>query len=122
MIIADAGTKRFTTHDGNQIVVEPYFEGDLVRIYYGRRNGDDYYNYQLDKSGQFEITKISNGETKEKIKPFLTLSRPIWENLVEVVRELKDPRPEIPVNGALEATRYHLEDLRTLLKLTKGEA
>jgi hypothetical protein len=68
------------------------------------------------------ITTINIGEDP---KPFLTFSGTIAQEFFQGLAEALDAQgiktdKDAKIQGTLEATKYHLEDLRTLLKL-KGD-
>ena len=73
---------------------------------------------------QLTMKEFAEDETPE---PTLTLNRWLADDFLSAMAEALDKRGvkvenEHKVHGQLEATKYHLEDLRTLLKInTKGQ-
>lgn len=76
------------------------------------------------EDGHFILTE---GKRMEPVKPFLTISgmmaRDLFKGLATALDEKGfKPDSNAKIEGTLNATKYHLEDLRTMLKLTKQGA
>lgn len=77
---------------------------------------DSYQNVSLAHivNGQLEMTEIQEGATDPE--PTLRLPVEVWNAFKEVLIDKKF-REKSEVEAELGATKYHLEDMRTLLKL-----
>lgn len=82
--------------------------------------------YIVQDDGQ-KVLNFSDGKWREvkesfrydDVKPALELSREIWQLFIdELTNEIK-PTAKAEVDAELKATKFHLEDMRKLMKLTK---
>ena len=64
--------------------------------------------------GQLIMTEIKEGEAE--VEPTLNINLDAWRTLKNAMVE-KKVREKNEVEAELEATKYHLEDLRKLLKI-----
>jgi hypothetical protein len=85
--------------------------------------------YELGKSyngylvkGTIEWEEVKEGQEYSTITPFMRVPRyfPIQE-MVDALTETKPASTQIETTSELRATRYHLEDLRKLLKLSLSQ-
>ena len=92
--------------------------GEVGIYFYERRNGKTY----LAKPVELEfVEKEEGGPTS---LPTISISHIYAEPLLEAIAQALDEAGvqtdnDAKVQGTLEATKYHLEDLRSLLKLKR---
>lgn len=96
-----------------RIVVQDEIGLWAVKIYIIEDRGDKPYMARL-VDGHLEFSELIAGSTN--VPATLTLNRDIWELMKFQLIDTK-VKDKSRVEGELEATQYHLEDLRTLLKL-----
>lgn len=98
--------------------IERNFAEDSLSIYFiNERDGGRY----LVKPVQLVFKKIEEGELIEpSIKLGSSLAQPFLQSIAEALDKngVKTDN-DAKIAGTLEATRYHLEDLRKLLKVNK---
>ena len=68
---------------------------------------------------------LTEAKRHESIKPFLTFSYLMAKDFFKAFATALDekgfkPDSNAKIEGTLNATKYHLEDLRTMLKLKRG--
>lgn len=68
------------------------------------------------KDGQIELKTVKEG-SKEGHNPFLIVPSDVWQILVDAMTQTTPPTKKERIEGELEATLFHLQDLRSLLKL-----
>ena len=66
------------------------------------------------KNNELELTELKEGQVQAE--PTLTLNRDAWNALKSAMVD-KQEREKSTVESELTATKYHLEDMRKLLKL-----
>ena len=109
----------FASDPAVRVHVEADVLGRGLRIYFVTRLGLDRALGRVTDDGRIEFDVIPAGQTYPA--PTLTVPdgmvRAFVEALIEAVAR---PPDQSKVEGQLEATRYHLEDLRALLQLKKS--
>jgi hypothetical protein len=100
---------------------------DKVDMYIIDRREDGRESY-LTMGGDGSFPMVHTVEMGSEIKPFLSLSGVMAKEFFQTLAEALDKEGvktdnDAKIAGTLEATRYHLEDLREMLKLgaPKGE-
>lgn len=86
------------------------------------RLGVDVYIYRYISNRKMELLKSSGTIVKEAgevVEPTLSLEHEAFQALVDAIHSDHKPSEGKFVEGKLEATENHLEDLRKLLKLNK---
>lgn len=66
------------------------------------------------KNGEIELSDIKDSVSDE---PFLILPYLGWQTLLQCLGGITPDQVEIETSSELKATKYHLEDLRSLLNL-----
>lgn len=78
--------------------------------------------YLINES-QRKIATIEKGKVilKEAVEgtsePFMVLPYDAWQSILQAMGNIVPDEEERSTNGELKATKYHLEDLRKLLKI-----
>ena len=67
------------------------------------------------KNGVVELSDYKEGSANSE--PFLTLPYMGWQSLLECLGGIIPDQVEIETTSELKATKYHLEDMRKLLKI-----
>lgn len=72
------------------------------------------------KEGELVWEEVKEGATYDKYTPFLKVGRwfPIQE-MVDALTDTKKATEQVETLSELKATKYHLEDMRKLLKLNE---
>ena len=70
----------------------------------------------LNKDGEVVMTKYDEGK---EYKPFLSLPYLGWQAVLQCLGAIIPDEVITETSSELKATKYHLEDMRKLLKLTK---
>ena len=97
----------------------------LDEIYIYRRHEKAIENYTFRKNGSVVVENLDlHGGTSPNIPPALILDMRETEELIRAfvaIAHSKDikTKSEDVMSGQLESTKYHLEDMRKLLKLDK---
>ena len=101
---------------GNWEVIEQEQVGQwTVKVYLVLRDGPKPQIAHI-KNGFFEMQEIKDEDEGVDIKPTLHINLDAWKTLKLAMVENK-VREKNEVEAELGATKYHLEDLRKLLKL-----
>lgn len=96
-----------------KVVVNPRPYDWNVEVWIIERRGDKSGIMSFDKTGIATITELKkNFET-----PTFILPQQVWSLLIEAITEETPPKKMDRLDGEITATKYHLEDLRKLLKL-----
>jgi len=83
-----------------------------VDVWLINRQGADTYNASVEK-GTITLTKLKEGASPEN--PFLRIHQDVWQLLIDAMAENTPPTKKERVEAELEATKYHLEDMRQLV-------
>lgn len=103
-----------------KVVIKDHIHDLQVDLIVYRMIDNDHIEYlHLGNSGEFLCTK---GKAFKPVKPFLTLSHLLAKELFKGLAEALDNSgiktdSTHKLEGTLNATKYHLEDLRQMLKL-----
>ena len=91
--------------------------GDFQNLWLLRRFGDKSYNGFLEK-GLLEWEEVKEGQNTSTLTPFMKVSYrfPI-QQMVDALTKKKPASEQTETTSELKATKYHLEDMRKLLKL-----
>lgn len=95
-----------------EVIVRDFDGGWSTKIWIINRSFDGVRSATV-KNGMLEMTKIEEGKEPP---PTLELNMDIWRELKRVLIDNK-VREKNEVEAELIATKYHLEDMRTLLKI-----
>ena len=102
---------------GYRVTVMNRDYSDMVDVAVWRR-ADDQTVEMLDAHGGVSATRKEGVPWGNDVKPTLTIQSHLAQKLVEAFMGLGiKPDAEARNEGELGATKYHLEDLRTLLKI-----
>jgi len=78
----------------------------------------------FDGNGKRKIAKLENGAVILKdfvegaeSKPFMVIPYLAWQSIISVMGAIIPDEAIVETGSELKATKYHLEDLRTLLKI-----
>ena len=85
-----------------------------VEIWLLHKNGNITENAVI-KNGLIELSEVKEGDIPEV--PFLVVPMMVWQLIVDAMSKETPPTQKLQTEGKLEATQYHLEDLRKLLKI-----
>ena len=101
-----------------QVVVNRFAGGmDMVEVFVYERFADNVSLYNIDSKGDVVVTSMKKGT--QNPKPFFRLPGYIWEDFVlTLTDELPNIKRDV-VDAELKATKYHLEDMRDLVKKDK---
>lgn len=96
-----------------------------VEIYAFEQRGDNDRFYSYDGKGKIIVEDIPRFQTSEKVKPLIVMSSWMFDQLkMHMVslahQEGVKPESQHKLEGTLEATRDHLDDLRSILWLQLG--
>lgn len=97
-----------------KVLVNPRPYDWNVEVWFVQRQGSDAYLASIDK-GQITLTLIKEGDATQK--PTLIVPQEVWQLLSNAISETTPSVKKERIEGELESTKYHLEDLRKLLKL-----
>lgn len=73
----------------------------------------DIYNCNIDK-GIMVMRKVEN-EVKDAPKPLMEVPERAWGLIVDAITESLGDKPKVVTASELEATKYHLEDMRKIV-------
>ncbi len=108
-----------------QVYIERSFSTDCYKFHFILRRPDKTYRGNIVDNGTIQFEEI-NPEISQEDKPAIVLNdryfvlfgramlKALEENHIE-------PEEKKYIEGKYESTKYHLEDLRKLLKLTKSK-
>lgn len=94
--------------------------GDFKNLWLAKYELNKAYNGYL-KNGRLEWSEVKEGVVElTKLTPFMMIPRyfPVQE-LVDALTDTKKATEQVETLSELKATKYHLEDMRKLLKLVK---
>ncbi len=93
--------------------------GDFKTVYLVKRELSKTYNGTPDKYGNIKWKEIKEGLATE-IPPLFKVNGWLWQDIVDAMTKETPPREKQRIDGELVSTKYHLEDLRKLLKLKEN--
>ena len=101
-----------------EVKIHSDLSNGLQILFYTERNGKQF----IVKHIEMELEEIKHGEA---IRPTFEIPYLDAESFLKSLAEALDERgvktdSDAKIEGTLGATKYHLEDLRHLLKLKKG--
>lgn len=93
--------------------------GDFQNLWLLRRTGEKSFNGYL-KKGMLEWEEVVSGYDISKLTPFMrvTYHFPV-QQMIDALIKKKPAQEQVETLSELKATKYHLEDMRKLLKLSK---
>lgn len=89
---------------------EPWSDNTVVWL--GRYKDGRFYNATIAKDGYLQLDEQKEGAVPP---PLMKLPTPVWKQLIDAVNKVVPPIEKEIVDAELKATRYHLEDMRTLV-------
>ena len=104
------------TKDGWLVSVRNKPYGDFVEVYFAHKslNGIDIAHFN--DRGQIVMSELKDGEEPE---PTMKISNLLWGGMRQAINGIEETPDKKAVDAELIATKYHLEDMRNLLKLNK---
>jgi hypothetical protein len=91
--------------------------GDFKTIYLVKNELGKIYNGTPDKYGNIKWKEVIEGSDHNQIPPLFKVNGWLWQDIVDAMVKQTPPRQQERIEGELDSTKYHLEDLRKLLKL-----
>ena len=98
-----------------QVFTQQQGYSDVIFVWLGQYRDGRYYNATVGKDGHLELAEVKEGAIDPK--PLLKIPRRLWQMIVDDVSTNTKPTIKAEVDAELKATKYHLEDVRSLLKL-----
>ena len=95
-----------------RVFVQPNPAGWSVRVYIIQRQGTDSFLAEM-HSGHFVMVKIKEGERNPT--PTMEVRQDVWQLIVDALANTTTPTKQGAVDTELKATKYHLEDMRSLV-------
>jgi hypothetical protein len=97
-----------------EIIEQENIGGWNVRVWLIRKDTPRVEVAHINKDGMIEMSELKEGSSETS--PTLNLNRDAWLALKEAMTDKKVEEVQ-ETTSELRATRYHLEDMRKLLKL-----
>lgn len=93
---------------------KPWVDG--VDLYIGQRmkHGTGLLAFYFDKDGRMKGEEVKEGEIDRK--PTMTMPNYVWDGFKKAMSGIEQTPERQAVELELKATKYHLEDLRKLVK------
>lgn len=88
---------------------------DAVELFIGHTSPQGTEIAHIDKNGLLKWDKVKEGGFE--ICPTIQMNRLIWDCISRALQGVAQPPEQSHIEGELQATKYHMEDLRKLLKL-----
>lgn len=104
------------TDDGWYISVSSKPYNDMVDVWFACQEGGNTKICHFNKTGTGILTKLIEGELNPE--PTMRINRFMWDGFRKAILGIEETPKEIETTSELKATRYHLEDMRKLLKLS----
>lgn len=116
MIISENKPIRVSTDDGWEIVLQSPGWSDTKELWIGQVNKrtGEFYNATVGKDGYLVMTK---GKEGQEYIPTIRVKSRVWEGIARALQGIIPNEEEKESTSELKATKYHLEDMRKLLKL-----
>ena len=92
--------------------VQPSPGRDSMQVWLVKHVGNEVYNTTIQENGELLMTHHNAGEVT---KPLMELPRTAWKEVLDAFMEYQKPTPVSVLEKEMEATKYHLEDMRTLI-------
>ena len=92
---------------------------DQYEIYLLEQSPSGVANGNINKDGVIEMKKVPEVAKESEVKPLMRISGYWWGEFVRAVAEDLPNITKSEVDAELKATKFHLEDMRKLLKLSK---
>lgn len=103
---------RVQTDDGWVVVVQHTPWADAYEMWIGKVEGSKFYTCNVGKDGYLKMKETNEGS---QTPPTMRINGRAWGGLIRALRGVT-PQVDIKeVDAELKATKYHLEDLRTLV-------
>lgn len=110
----DSGFTPIDTQSGTwKVYTERVGWSDEVRIWLGHRKDGKFHNARVDKTGHLELTEMKEGA--ETPDPLMVVPTHVWQMIVDAVAEKTPPTKKEALSAELDATKFHLEDMRALV-------
>jgi hypothetical protein len=93
-----------------KLIPEPW--SNMVSLYIGQSTPNKNFICNIDEYGELIEHEVKSG--KVDIKPTMKISRLIWDSLSMALQGVAQPPEKSHIEGELQATKYHLEDMRKL--------
>lgn len=103
--------------DGWFVRLQPQAWSDTIQIWIGKTTPTGNFLLYFDEKGRLTEKKIK--EPESDVLPTMQINRMIWDGMSRALQGVAQPPEQGHLEGELEATKYHLEDLREMLKLKK---
>lgn len=115
MIVKSNEPIRVETDDGWVVSLNPSPWSDNMELWIAQVKQGKFYSGNVDKDGYLELKEVKEG--LELQNPTLRINRRIWEGLAQALRGITPQVDKKEVDAELKATKYHLEDMRKLMKI-----
>ena len=92
--------------------IDPVPWSDMVRVWLVCKTPKGAANSAI-KDGRLELTEVEGG--LDNPLPLMEIPSQIWEAFAEATQETVEPIKQEIVDAELKATKYHLEDFRSLI-------
>lgn len=89
---------------------------DQVDIYILRNTGDGIDLATFNKTGVFIFNPIKEAD-EPNAQPTLKIPKSMLQKIIDAFTEVVPPIKQAEIDSELKATKYHLEDMRKLMKL-----
>ena len=96
-----------------RVVIERMPQAFLIKIWLVQLNGSRVYNATVSKDGQLTLTE--GKEDDINIPPLMIIPSLAWDTIHKALNDIEPPIKQEIVDAQLQATKYHLEDMRKLV-------
>lgn len=103
------------TDDGWYVSVSSKPYNDQVEVWFAFQSGVLTQVCHFNKTGTIVLTKLKEGDLNPE--PTMKISRAIWDGLRQAINGVEETPQKQSLDAELKATKYHLEDMRKLLKI-----
>lgn len=93
---------------------KPWTDGVDVYIAQIMKNKPGIMAYYFDKDGHMNGEEVKEFDPDRK--PTMTMPRWVWDGFAQAISGVKETPDKQAVDSELKATKYHLEDVRKLVK------
>ena len=111
MIINRIQPVEVRTDDGWVINVSRAYNKDTVELWIGKVEHGKFYSCYVD-NGLLQLTETNESAQRT---PTLEIMSTAWDGLINALQATKEKPQEIETATELKATKYHLEDMRSLV-------
>ena len=112
--IRDIGDRRVTI-DSWSIYTKHSIMGDRIEIYILKDELSKRYVCHFNSTGIITMEELVEGSMA--IDPTMIMPYEVWDGIKGVFEQIEETPQKVAVDAELHATKYHLEDMRHLLKL-----